>query len=286
MSLDRAIPIKTRRGRVSLVGAGPGGVDLITVRGLDLLQRADVIVHDRLVDPELLREARPWALLVNVGKAPGDHALPQAAINDLLVRHAREGRLVVRLKGGDPFVFGRGWEELEHCRKAGIRCEVVPGVSSALAVPALAGIPVTLRGVSRTVAIVTGHTSDEKDAPRLNYPALAAIDTLVLLMARASLGEICRGLMEAGLSPQTPATCIASGATDRQREAVGDVGTIARIADDCGLAAPVVTVIGEVAGYASGRANHRQLLYSEGTGVGPVVTCALERYSQLNHTGP
>ena len=158
---------------VALVGAGPGDPGLMTVRGLALLRRADVVVYDRLVDPKLLDETRPDAIRVFVGKASGAHTLPQPQINALLVRHARRGRRVVRLKGGDPFVFGRGGEEAEALAAAGIAFEVVPGVSAAVAVPAYAGIPVTHRGTASSFAVVTGHEDEDKDGPTVDWARLA-----------------------------------------------------------------------------------------------------------------
>ena len=236
-------------GSVHLVGAGPGDPDLITVRGLRLLEQADVVVHDRLAPPELLERARPDALVVDVGKTPGGKGCSQEWINHLLVSHAKGGSRVVRLKGGDPFVFGRGGEELAFCREAGVRCEVVPGVTSALAVPAAAGIPVTHRGVVRSVAVITGHV--EPGSPPLPDPAaVAAMDTVVVLMGRASLRSLAGDLVAAGRSPDTPVACIENGTTPRQRVVTGTLQTIADVADQAGLQAPVVTVIGEVAKWA------------------------------------
>ena len=230
-------------GTVHLVGGGPGDPGLITARGLELLRRADVVVHDRLIGPELLHEAGGGAELVDVGKGAGHAALSQGEINRLLVTRARDGRVVVRLKGGDPFVFGRGSEELAACREAGIRCEVVPGVSSAIAGPAAAGIPVTARGIARSFAVVTAHEAG--DAAHDVAP-LAGVDTIVVLMGRASLPGFTASLVAAGRDPQTPAACIQSATTAAQRVTVATLGTIAEAAERDGLEAPVVTVIGEV----------------------------------------
>jgi uroporphyrin-III C-methyltransferase len=238
-------------GTVYLVGAGPGDPGLITARGLELMRRADFIVHDRLVGAELLLEARTGAELVDVGKARGHAALSQGEINQLLVDAAREGRVVVRLKGGDPFVFGRGSEELAACREAGIPCEVVPGVSSAIAAPAAAGIPVTARGIAHSFAVVTGHRAGAGGGEEADMRAYASVDTLVLLMGRERLAEIAEQLIRAGRDPSTPAACIQSATTAEQRVAVATLGTIAEAADRDGLEAPVVTVIGAVAGLAS-----------------------------------
>ncbi|MBA3258755.1 MAG: uroporphyrinogen-III C-methyltransferase, partial [Gemmatimonadales bacterium] len=193
----------TPAGTVHLVGGGPGDPGLITARGLELLRRADVVVHDRLIGPELLHEARAGAELVDVGKGPGHAALSQEEINALLVERARHGREVVRLKGGDPFVFGRGSEELAACREAGVEVAVVPGVSSAIAGPAAAGIPVTARGIARSFAVVTGHQAGpENEGPNgasgPDVGPLAAVDTIVILMGRAALGGLAARLIAAG----------------------------------------------------------------------------------------
>ena len=233
-------------GMVHLVGAGPGDAGLITVRGLDRLRRADVVVHDRLAGPELLAEARSDAELVDVGKGPGLAPLRQEEINRVLVERARRGLDVVRLKGGDPFVFGRGSEEVAACRTAGVGCEVVPGISSAIAGPAAAGIPVTARGVARSFAVVTARTADGDADPA----PLAGIDTIVVLMGRAGLAGFAERLIAAGRHPATPAACVQSATTPAQRVTVATLGTIAAAAERDGLESPVVTVIGEVAAEA------------------------------------
>ncbi len=245
---------RARVGRVHLVGAGPGDPDLITVRGSDLLRRADVIVHDRLVGHTLLGEARAGAEVIDAGKRPGDEGQSQQWINDILIDRARQGLNVVRLKGGDPMVFGRGGEELAACRAAGVPCTVVPGVTSAIAAPAAAGIPVTLRGVGRSFAVITGHLEEgaETFSPA-SIASVAGVDTVVVLMGRANLGDLVQTLIRAGRDPATPAACIQEGTTERQRVAVGTLGSIADVADREGLCAPMVTVIGSVAAYA-GRA--------------------------------
>jgi uroporphyrin-III C-methyltransferase len=242
-------PPRITAGTVHLVGGGPGDPGLITARGLELLRRADVVVHDRLIGPELLHEVRAGAELVDVGKGVGHAALSQDEINLLLVTRAREGRVVVRLKGGDPFVFGRGSEELAACREAGLRCEVVAGVSSAIAGPAAAGIPVTARGVARSFAVVTAHQAGEGEVPEV--APLVGVDTVVVLMGRSSLPEFAARLMAAGRDPGTPAACIQSATTPAQRVTLATLATIADAADRDGLEAPVVTVIGEVARMAT-----------------------------------
>ena len=236
-------------GQVHLVGGGPGDPGLITSRGLELLRRADVVVHDRLIGPELLSEARTGAELIDAGKGPGHAPYTQAEINGLLVDRARLGRTVVRLKGGDPFVFGRGSEEAAACREAGVPVYVVPGVSSAIAGPAAAGIPVTARGLAQSFAVVTAHTAGP-DGEVPDVHGLASVDTLVVLMGRSSLAALTAQLVAAGRDPDTPAACIQSATTRDQRVTRATLGTIADAADRDGLQNPVVTVIGAVAALA------------------------------------
>ena len=234
-------------GRVALVGAGPGDPGLLTIRGRKLLRRADVVVYDRLVNPRLLDEAPPGAMYIFAGKASGTHALPQEDINALLIAHARRGRRVVRLKGGDPFVFGRGGEEAEALADAGVPFEVVPGVSAAVAVPAYAGIPVTHRGVASSFAVVTGHEDGGKGAPAIDWARLAtAVDTLVVLMGLKSLPRITRELIAHGRRPETPVALVRQGTTDGQETIVGTLADIAMKAEEARLTPPVVAVIGEV----------------------------------------
>lgn len=230
-------------GIVYLVGAGPGDPDLMTVRGLRCLQRAEVVVYDRLVSPELLGEAPDGAELVYVGKRAGHHACQQEEICELLVRHARRGKVVVRLKGGDPFLFGRGAEELLACAEAGIHCEVVPGVSSATGVPAVAGIPVTHRGVAASFAVVTGHCNGRD---RVDWEAVARVDTVIVLMGLARLAGIADLLLRYGRSPDTPAAVISQGTLPDERVVVAPLSEIAERASAAGLASPALVVIGEV----------------------------------------
>ena len=255
-------PQRSRRGIVYLVGAGPGDPGLITVRGLELLRSADLVLHDRLIPWELLGEARPDAEVINVGKTPGRVACSQAIINALMIERARTGHTVVRLKGGDPFVFGRGGEEVAACREAGIECVVVPGVSSAVAVPAVTGIPVTHRTVARSFAVITGQTEEGSELPPHDYEALARIDTLVLLMARANLRGICEAFMAGGRGPDTPAASIASGTTPWQRVATGTLATIADAADRAKLEPPVTTIIGETVAFGEGQSEPMNSLVS------------------------
>jgi uroporphyrinogen III methyltransferase/synthase len=227
------------------VGAGPGDPGLLTVRALERLREAEVVVYDRLVNPAILDEAPAGALRIFAGKRVGSHCVAQAAINALLVHHAEAGRSVVRLKGGDPFVFGRGGEEALALSKAGIAFEVVPGVSSAIAVPAYAGIPVTHRGVASSFAVLTGHEDPSKDGDAVDWPALAtAVDTLVVLMAVSSFPRIVGALLANGRPPETPVALIRWGTTEAQEVRVGTLADIVERAR--GLEPPVVAVIGEV----------------------------------------
>jgi uroporphyrin-III C-methyltransferase len=233
---------------VYLVGAGPGDPRLITVRGLELLRRADFIAYDRLVSEELLAEAPPWAKLVFVGKAPGNHCIPQREISALLIDAARRGLAVVRLKGGDPFVFGRGGEEAIALAAAGIPFEIVPGVSSALAVPAVAGIPLTHRGLASSFAVVTGHDEASRGTPTRWEELASAVDTLVLLMAVASLERVTAALVAHGRPTTTPVAVIRLGTTPQQEVVCGTLADIAERA--AGIEPPAVVVIGKVVGLA------------------------------------
>jgi len=236
-----------RVGTVYLVGAGPGDPGLLTVRGLELLRKADVVIYDRLVNPALLDEAPPEALSIFAGKLTGEHPLPQEQINALLITHARRGRRVVRLKGGDPFVFGRGGEEAEALVEAGIPFEVVPGVSSAVAVPAYAGIPLTHRKLSSSFAVVTGHEDGCKEKPAVDWARLAtAVDTVVVLMGVRSLPKIVATLLAHGRAQETPVALIRWGTTEVQETITGTLADIVDRAQEAGLQPPVVAVIGEV----------------------------------------
>lgn len=236
-------------GTVYLVGAGPGDPDLITVRGLRCLQRADVVVYDRLANPALLDEAPVWAEQIFAGKGPGYKALSQDEINALLVERAHAGNVVVRLKGGDPFVFGRGGEEALACADAGIPWEVVPGISSAVGVPARAGVPVTHRGIAGSFAVVTGHRAGDNDASDgLDWEALARIDTLVVLMGVGRLPHTVEKLLRHGLAPETPVTIIERGTRSDERVTSGTLATIVTRAEEEGVRPPATIVIGAVAG--------------------------------------
>ncbi len=235
-------------GLVSLVGAGPGDPELITMKGLRRLREAELVAYDRLVNPVLLRECHPRAELIYVGKHdPHRPSCPQERINDLLIESARAGKRVVRLKGGDPLVFGRGAEEALALSEAEVAFEIVPGISSAVAVPAYAGIPVTHRGLASSMAIVTGHEDPGKEATSVDWQALAtAVDTLVILMGVGRLDSIVAELVRHGRDPSTPAAMIRWGTTGDQQTVVATVATIAAEVERVGFEAPATLVIGEV----------------------------------------
>lgn len=231
-------------GKVYLVGAGPGDPGLLTIRGLDLLRHAQVIVYDQLVNPALLEEAAPQTIRIFVGKRAGRHCIAQDEINDVLIAHARAGHDVVRLKGGDPFVFGRGGEEAEALADAAIPFEIVPGVSSAVAVPAYAGIPVTHRKFASSFAVVTGHEA-RKPNSTVDWAKLAtAVDTLVILMGLTNLPLIVRKLIEHGRSAQTPVSVIRSGTTSEQQAVMGTLSDI--VEKSALIDPPAVIVVGDV----------------------------------------
>ncbi len=234
-------------GKVYLVGAGPGDPGLITVKGLKCLRKADVVVYDRLVDETILGEAHKNAEKIYVGKAANHHTLDQEAINRLLVEKAREGKKVVRLKGGDPFVLGRGGEEAEALATNKIPFEVVPGVSSAVAVPAYAGIPVTHRGVASSFTVVTGHKASSKGATSIAWDKLAAgPDTLVILMGIGNLENVVDQLVRNGRPSSTPVAVITHGTTHRQRCVIGELHNITEKVRSEGLEPPSVIVVGDV----------------------------------------
>jgi uroporphyrin-III C-methyltransferase/precorrin-2 dehydrogenase/sirohydrochlorin ferrochelatase len=226
-------------GAVALVGGGPGDAGLITVRGRRLLGQADVVVADRLGPRELLSELAPDVRVIEVGKTPGHHPVPQSEINRILVAEAQQGNRVVRLKGGDPYVLGRGGEEAEYCRQHGIEVEVVPGVTSAISVPAAAGIPVTHRGLAKGFSVVTGHEELSEVPARADH-------TVVLLMGVGQLRDSAASLARAGLPAGTPVGIVENGYLPNQRVTIGTLGTIADQADAVGVANPAVIVIGDV----------------------------------------
>ncbi|MCY3914447.1 MAG: uroporphyrinogen-III C-methyltransferase [Chloroflexi bacterium] len=234
-------------GWVYLVGAGPGDPGLITVKGLRLLRRAHVVVYDRLIPFELLEETRPDAELIDAGKQPTRHRLAQEEINAILLDRALQGCDVVRLKGGDPLVFGRGGEEALVCRQHGIPFEIVPGVSSINAVPAYAGIPLTHRHVSSSFTVITGHEDPTKPESSINYRALAQLGgAIVIMMGVKRLSEITRQLQKHGMDGEIPAAVIEWGATQRQRTRIGTLDTIAGIARAHDIQPPAITIVGDV----------------------------------------
>jgi len=236
-----------KQGKVFLVGAGPGDPGLMTVKGLERLREAEVVVYDRLVDESILKEANSKAEKIYVGKAENYHTLEQEEINRLLIRKAKEGKRVVRLKGGDPFVLGRGGEEAEALAQNGILFEVVPGVSSAVAVPAYAGIPVTHRGVASSFTVVTGHKASDQGEPNIAWDKLAAAtDTLVILMGMKNLAHVVGQLMMNHKSGSTPVAVITEGTTGRQRCLIGTLGDIVEKVKLENLKPPSVVVIGDV----------------------------------------
>jgi uroporphyrinogen III methyltransferase/synthase len=235
-------------GTIYLVGAGPGDPGLMTRRSLELIAAADAILYDRLIPPGALDGARPDARLVYVGKRPGGQALRQEDINALLVELGRRGHQVVRLKGGDPFVFGRGGEEAQALREAGVPFEVVPGVTAGVAAPAYAGIPVTHRDAASAVAFVTGHEDPEKSEAALDWAALAAFPgTLVLYMGVGNLERIAARLIESGRASDEPVAVVERGTLPGQRTVTGGLGDIAERATAAGIRAPAVAVVGPVA---------------------------------------
>lgn len=236
------LPLRRRRastGSVALVGGGPGDSGLITVRGRRLLGQADVVVADRLGPRDLLRELAPDVRVIEVGKTPGHHPVPQMEINRILVEEALAGHRVVRLKGGDPYVLGRGGEEAEFCRQNGVEVEVVPGVTSAISVPAAAGIPVTHRGLAKGFSVVTGHEELSEVPARPDH-------TVILLMGVAKLRESAAALADSGMPLDTPVGIVENGYMPEQRVTIGTLATIADQAEATGVANPAVIVIGDV----------------------------------------
>lgn len=234
-------------GKVYLVGAGPGDPGLLTIKARDLLELADCVVYDALVNPEILRFAKPGAELIGVGKRCGQLSWSQREINSLLIEKARRNQVVVRLKGGDPFVFGRGGEEALTLAEAGIDWEIVPGVTAGSSVAAYAGIPVTHRGLSSSVTFVTGHEDLAKSESSLRWQHLAqGVDTLVLFMGLSKLGEIAGQLIANGRPANTPVAVIASGTLAKQQTVVGTLAEIAEIVQREQVKAPALIVVGEV----------------------------------------
>jgi uroporphyrin-III C-methyltransferase len=235
-------------GKVYLVGSGPGDPELLTVKAKRLIEDADVVLHDKLPGPEIL-DSIPEGKREDVGKRAGGERTEQPEINARLVELADEGKEVVRLKGGDPFVFGRGGEEAEYLAAHGVPFEVVPGVTSAVAAPAAAGVPVTHREHASSVSFVTGHEDPTKEESAVNWAALAETGgTIVVLMGVGRLPDYTEALLDAGMDPDTPLALVERGTRPGQRVAVGTLGTASGTRDDAGIEPPAVTVIGGVAG--------------------------------------
>ena len=235
-------------GKCILAGAGPGDIGLVTLRTKEAVEQADVVIYDYLCNPEILNWARPVAEIVYAGKQAAAHTLSQSEINDLIVRRAKEGKLVVRLKGGDPFVFGRGAEEAEVLFEAGIPFEIVPGISSAIAVPSYAGIPITHRDVTSSFTVFTGHEDPAKEESAIDYAALVqSRGTLVMLMGAARLSKVVAELRAHGASPTMPVALVRWGTTGRQETVVGKLDNIGEIALD--IEPPVVAIFGDVVSY-------------------------------------
>jgi uroporphyrinogen III methyltransferase/synthase len=267
-------------GTVYLVGAGPGDAGLLTLRGAELLRRADVVVYDALVNQELLRLAPKSAEIIFGGKRARDHAIPQAELNQLLVAKAREGKTVVRLKGGDPYVFGRGGEEAEGLADAGIPFEVVPGVSSFVAVPNYAGVPLTHRGFASRLTLITGHEDPSKEETKIDWAQVAKTPgTQVIMMGTDRIGEIAETLVRHGMAPSTPIAMVRWGTTGQQQSIEGTLATIAEVAADTKIGPPTVAVIGEVV-KLRGKLNwfERRPLFGQRI----VVTRTREQASQLS----
>ena len=235
-------------GCVYLVGAGPGDPGLITVRGRQLLSEADVIIYDYLVSPRLLQEIRPEAELINAGKMGDLQSFPQVRINKLLIEKARQYRKVVRLKGGDPFVFGRGGEEALALAKAGIKFEVVPGITAGMAAAAYTGIPITHRGYANDLALISGHEDPDRTGPsRIDWPALGKWKgTLIFYMGEKNLPVICTNLQQHGMPADTPAALITWGATPQQQTLIGTIGTLPELAVKRSFTFPAIIIIGKV----------------------------------------
>jgi uroporphyrin-III C-methyltransferase len=234
------------KGLVSLVGSGPGDPDLLTVKALRRLQQADVVVYDRLVSDEILQLIPAGVGQISVGKSPGNHCVPQGRINEILVSLALSGRRVVRLKGGDPYIFGRGGEEALVLREHDIPFEVVPGITAAAGCSSYAGIPLTHRGLSRGVRFVTGQLQDGVNH-KLDWRCLADADsTLVIYMGLATLPQICAQLQRAGMPADTPAAAIHGATREHQRKVVNTLAGLAEAVADAGIESPVTTIIGEV----------------------------------------
>lgn len=246
--MNEKVTADAKRGTVYLVGAGPGDAELLTLRAARLIKAADVLVYDYLVAPEILELARPDAERVFAGKRRGNHAMPQQELNLLLVHLARQNKIVVRLKGGDPYIFGRGGEEVETLATHGVPFEVTPGITAASGVAAYAGIPLTHRDFAQACVFVTGHLKGEAaDSVALDWPGLARKkQTIVIYMGLVGLPTLCAKLIEHGLPHDWPAAIVQQGTTPNQRTVVGTLTTLPELADAAKLQAPTLIIVGEV----------------------------------------
>ncbi|OKP93936.1 uroporphyrinogen-III C-methyltransferase [Paenibacillus sp. P32E] len=233
------------QGSVSIVGAGPGDPELLTIKAMRRIQTADVILYDRLVNEEILSYGKPEALRIYVGKAPGHHSMPQEAIEKLIIKYASAGNHVVRLKGGDPYVFGRGGEEALAAAAAGIDYEVIPGITSAIGAAASAGIPLTHRGLAASFAIVTGSRCHDQASAAHWEGLVHSVDTLVIYMGVSTLSDIRQQLLKFGKNPATPAALIENGTTARERTVTGTLGNIDKLAAALKISNPALIIIGE-----------------------------------------
>jgi uroporphyrin-III C-methyltransferase len=237
-------------GKVYLVGAGPGDPGLLTMKAYQLLSQAQIVIYDALVSPEILALITPNAEKINVGKRMGRHSLLQPDTSQLLIQKAQQAEIVVRLKGGDPFIFGRGGEEMADLVAAGITVEVIPGVTAGIAAPAYANIPLTHRDYSSSVVFVTGHESAGKYRPAINWTAIAqAAETIVIYMGVHNLPYIVTKLIQAGLSPTVPIALIRWGTTTQQSELIGTIGTIEQQVQTANFTAPAIIVVGQVVNF-------------------------------------
>jgi len=231
-------------GKVYLTGAGPGDIELLTIKALKIIQKADVIVYDRLANSEILDEAKKGVKLIFVGKKDSHHTLPQEQINEVLYQEALKNEIVVRLKGGDPFVLGRGGEEGIYLRERDIEFEIIPGITSAVSVPAYAGIPVTHRGVSVSFRVITGHEAPGKKKSQINWESFRGEDTIVFLMGLHNINQIMTKLVEIGRAKTTPVAVISNGTLKNQKVAIGTIQNITEVAKE--LETPAIIVVGEV----------------------------------------
>ena len=233
-------------GKVFLTGAGPGDFELMTIKALRLIKEADVIIYDRLANPEILKEAKDGIECIYVGKADGRHSVPQDEINEIIYQSALKYKTVVRLKGGDPFVFGRGGEEAIYLKERGIKFEIIPGITSAVSVPAYAGIPVTQRGIAVSFRVVTGHEAPNKEVSQIPWDNFKTNDTIVFLMGLHNLSKISTKLMEVGREKNTPCAVISKGTTIEQKTVVGTLKNILQKVQESKIKTPALIIVGEV----------------------------------------